>query len=611
MFKVYLKLLGFARPLGKYIAPYFICAIFYAIFNTFNYAMIIPILKTMFLDGFEFSPLYDLPKISLDAECYNSMINYCYTLFFGADFQMQNMLILLASITFMMTLLSNTFRYMCSMTVEDMRKRTLERMRNKMFDHVMDMNIGYLSNQRKGNIIAKISSDVTVVQMCITNTLQVAIREPFLIIGYIFAMISISWQLSIFSILFLPLVATVIGQIVKKLRHPARKVQEINAQMVSMLDETLTGIKIIKGYNATEYMKDKYHDANHTVANTTLAISRSQQLASPTSETMGVAAIGVIIVFGGALVAAGELSAAAFMAFIAIFSQITRPLRSIIDQFSNINQGIAAGERVLELLDEKSEIVDKEDAIDFVEFHDKIEFKNVRFSYDESREIIKGVDFTINKGETVALVGPSGGGKSTLSELVPRFWDVTSGDILIDGVSIKDYKQESLRSQMGIVAQDTILFNDTIEANLLLGRRTATHEEVVEAAKVANAHNFIVECENGYDTNIGDRGMKLSGGQRQRLSIARAILKNPAILILDEATSALDTESEKLVQDALFKLLKGRTSVVVAHRLSTIQNADKILVVDKGVITECGTHTELIAKKGIYAKLVDMQSLEG
>ncbi|MFI3301630.1 MAG: ABC transporter ATP-binding protein [Rikenellaceae bacterium] len=610
MFKIYLRLLGFARPLGKYIAPYFICAVLYAIFNTFNYAMIIPILKTMFLDGFEFSPLYEFPQIALNAECYNAAINYFYTLFFGSNFLMQNMLILLAVITFMMTLLSNLFRYMCSMTVEDMRKRTLERMRNQMFDHIMDMNVGYLGSQRKGDIIAKISSDVTVVQMCITNTLQVAIREPFLILGYVFAMITISWQLSIFSILFLPLVAFVIGSIVKKLRHPARKVQEINARMVGMLDESISGIKIIKGYNATEYMKDKYHDANRTVADTTLTIARSQQLASPASETMGVAAIGIIIVFGGALVAAGELSAAAFMAFIAIFSQITRPLRSIIDQFSNINQGIAAGERVLELLEEKSEVVDKVDAIDFDTFHDKIEFRDVRFRYDESREIIKGVNFAIRKGETVALVGSSGGGKSTLSELVPRFWDVTSGDILIDGVSIKDYKQESLRAQMGIVAQDTILFNDSIGANLRLARRDATDEELVAAAKVANAHNFIMECESGYDTNIGDRGMKLSGGQRQRLSIARAVLKNPAILILDEATSALDTESEKLVQDALLKLLKGRTSVVVAHRLSTIQNADRILVIDKGIVAESGTHTELIAKGGIYAKLVEMQSLE-
>ncbi len=610
MFKVYLKLLGFASPLGKYIAPYFVFALLYAVFNTFNYAMIIPILKTMFLDGFEFMPIYTFPKIEFSEACYNNLINFGYTLFFGNTFTMQNMLILLAGITVMMTVLSNTFRYLCAMTVEDMRRSALERMRNRMFDHVIDMNVGYLNDQRKGDIIAKISSDVTVVQMCITNTLQVLFREPFLIIGYIIAMLSISWKLSIFSILFLPLVAIVIGSIVKRLRHPARKVQEINAEMVSMLDESLSGIKIIKGYNATEYVKGKYHDANHTVAETTFSIARSQQLASPMSESMGVTAIGVIIVFGGALVASGDLYAASFLTFIAIFSQITRPVRSIIDQFSNINQGIAAGERVLELLDEQSQVTDAPNARDLKSFNDKIEFRNVHFSYDDSREVIRGVNFTINKGETVALVGPSGGGKSTLSELVPRFWDPQQGEILLDGISIKEYTQESLRTQMGIVSQDTVLFNDTITSNLSLGRLNATSDEIIAAAKVANAHNFIVETENGYDTNIGDRGMKLSGGQRQRLSIARAVLKNPSILILDEATSALDTESEKLVQEALAKLLKGRTSIVVAHRLSTIYNADKIFVVDKGRIAESGTHTELLALGGIYSKLVEMQSFE-
>ncbi len=610
MLKIYFKLLSFARPIGKYIAPYFVCAVLYAVFNTFNYAMIIPILKTLFLDGFEFTPIFEFPQIKGNSEGYNSMLNYAYTFFFGAEFKMQNMLILLSVITFFMTLLSNLFKYMCSMTVEDMRKRTLERLRNKMFDHLMNMSVGYLGNQRKGNIIAKVTTDVTMVQTCITNTLQVAIREPFLILGYVIAMISISWQLSIFAVLFLPLVAVVIGTIVKRLRQPARRVQEINAQMVGMLDESLTGIKIIKGYNATEYTKDKYHEASKKVADATLIIARSQQLASPASETMGVAAIGVIIVFGGALVAAGSLSAASFLAFIAIFSQVTRPMRTLIDQFASFNGGIAAGERVLELLDEKSTVVDKKDAIDLNGFHDKIEFKNVRFSYEKSREVIKGISFTVNKGETVALVGPSGGGKSTIGELVPRFWDINSGEILIDGIPLTDLKQDSLRSHMGIVTQDTILFNDSIANNLSLSRRDATLDQIKDAAKVANAHSFIMETKKKYNTNIGDRGMKLSGGQRQRLSIARAILKNPEILILDEATSALDTESEKLVQDALSNLLKGRTSIVVAHRLSTISNADKIIVIDKGQIAESGTHAELMERNGIYAKLVEMQSFD-
>ncbi len=610
MFKTYLKLLGFAKPIEKYAIPYFFYAILYAIFNTFNYAMIIPILSAMFRENFNFQPVYEFPELKFHEDTFYSIIDYCYTCCFGETFSQSKMLIMLATATVGMALFSNLFRYLCSWTVENLRTRTIQRIRNEMFDHVMDLNVGYFSDQRKGDIISKITSDVSVVQFCITNTLQVAFREPLLIIGYITAMIAISWQLSIFSVLFLPIVAFVVGSIVKKLRHPARKGQQRLGEIVSALDESLSSIKVIKSYNATDYIKDKFTKLNASFSSISLSLARRQQLASPISEFLGITAISIIIIFGGSLVASGKLDAAQFMAFIAIFSQITRPVRAFVDQFGNINQGIAAGERIFSILETEAEVKDCDNPIELDGFKESIEFRNVRFSYDGQREVICGVDFIINKGETVALVGPSGGGKSTLSELIPRFFDPASGEILIDGTPLTSCSQHSLRNLMSSVAQDTILFNDSIANNLRLAKLDATEEEVIRAAKAANAHKFIMETEEGYNTNIGDRGLKLSGGQRQRLSIARAILKNPDILILDEATSALDTESEKLVQESLEHLLSGRTSIVVAHRLSTIYNADKILVIDRGMIVEQGRHTELIAKGGIYAKLVEMQSFE-
>ena len=545
MFKTYMRLLGFARPIKKYAIPYFFYSLFYALFNSLTFMLIIPILNTMFDANYSFEYVEKLPPLELNQDYLATLFNFAYSHIFE-QYDRQNVLMLLAIVAICISLMSNLFRYLGAWTMENMRTRTLQRMRNEMFSRVMDMNVGYFSDQRKGDIISKITSDVGVVQFCITNTLQVSFREPFLIIGYIVMMVAISWELAIFSVLFLPVVALLIGSIVKKLRHPARTNQQRMGEMVSTLDESLSGIKVPGG----------------------------------------------------------------FIAFVAIFSQITRPVRTFIDQFANINQGIAAGERIFSIIDTKPEIQDKPGARELTGLKEKIEFRDVHFTYDGEREVIDGISFEIRRGQTVALVGPSGGGKSTLSELLPRFYDPSAGEILIDGISLRDYTQESVRAHMSVVAQDTVLFNDTIENNIGMGKRGATHEEVVEAAKVANADCFIRECTDGYGTNIGDRGVKLSGGQRQRLSIARAVLKNPDILILDEATSALDTESEKLVQDALNNLLKGRTSVVIAHRLSTIHNADLIVVVDHGRIAEQGTHNELMERNGIYAKLIEMQSFD-
>ncbi|MBR6630369.1 MAG: ABC transporter ATP-binding protein, partial [Alistipes sp.] len=566
MFKTYLRLLGFAKPLSRYTIPYFIFAALHAVFNTFNYAMIIPILNTMFEADFEFVPIYAFPEVSLNADGFNALLCWVYTNTFGTDFDHVRFLAMLGGVTMAMNLLSNTFRYAAAMTVETLRVTTLRRMRDEMFSKVITMNVGYFSEQRKGDIMSKITQDVMVVQYCITNTLQVAFRDPFLIIGYLSLMIGISWQLSLFAVLFLPVVGVVIGSIVKRLRHPAKRGQERMADMVSVLDESLSGIKIVKGYNAAGFLTDKFKALDLDFSRLILSMARRQQLASPMSEFLGITAVAVILVFGGSLVVAGSLQGAGFIAFIAAFSQITRPLRSFIDQFANINQGVAAGERIFTLIDAESEVKDRADAKEFEGLKESIELRDVHFSYDGTRDVINGISLKIRKGETVALVGASGGGKSTLSELIPRFWDVQSGEVLFDGVAVDRYTQESLRSKMSIVAQETVLFNDTIEGNILMGRPSATHDEVVAASKVANAHNFIMNSADGYNTNIGDRGTKLSGGQRQRISIARAVLKNPEILILDEATSALDTESEKLVQEALTNLLKGRTSIVIAHR---------------------------------------------
>ena len=609
MMKTYMRLLRFASPLSRYTIPYFFYSVFHAVFNTLTYTMIIPIVGTLFSEGYRFEPTYALPPFELNEEFMNGAISYAYTAFFGPEYVITKLLALLSGLLIMANVLSNLFRYLGSMTVETLRTRTLQNMRNSMFESTMSMNVGHFSEQRKGDIMSKITSDVMVVQFCITNTLQVAFREPFLIIGYSILMVKISWELTVFSILYLPIVGIIIGSIVKRLRHPAQRGQERMGDLVSVMEESLTGVKAIKSYNAFGYIRDKFRAINAEMSNILLSMARKQQLASPMSEFLGITAISVVLVFGGSLVMNGSMTASGFVAYIAAFSQLTRPLRSFIDQFANINQGIAAGERIFSIIDAKSSVEDKPNALKLGEFNDKIEFRNISFSYDGQREILHNISFEVRKGETVALVGPSGGGKSTLSELIPRFYDPAQGEILVDGRPLTDYDQQSVRDHMGIVSQETILFNDSIRNNIAMGRPSADQQQIEAAARVANAHDFIMQTESGYDTNIGDRGMKLSGGQRQRLSIARAVLKNPEILILDEATSALDTESEKLVQEALTSLLEGRTSVVIAHRLSTIHNADRIIVIDSGRIAEQGTHAELIAKGGIYAKLIEMQSL--
>ena len=615
MFKTYMRLLGFVSPISKYAVPYFFYALLYALFNTLTYAMILPIMNTLFDDknSYVFQPVYDFPMHGLSFSDIDAsqMLSYVYTQLFGTNFTMSKMLLLLACGTIVMNLLSNFFRYMSAWTVENMRVRSLQRMRNDLFNKIMGMNAGYFSDQRKGDLMSRITQDVMVVQYCITNTLQVAFRDPLLIIGYVIYMLLVSWQLSLFAILFLPVVALIIGRIVKKLRHPALKGQERMGDMVSVLDESLSGIKVIKSYNATDYIRRKFSEFNAEFSRLMLSMARRQQLASPMSEFLGLTAVAVLIVFGGSLVMNGSLSAGGFVGFIAVFSQITRPVRSFIDQFANINQGIAAGERIFDVLDSEPEIQDKPDAKTLDGLHEKIEFRNVHFSYDGSREVIDGISFDIRRGETVALVGPSGGGKSTLSELIPRFYDVAEGSISIDGLDVRDVTQQSLRRNIGVVQQDVFLFAASIMENIRYGKPGASEEEVARAAKLAEIYDDIVALPEGFNTYVGERGTLLSGGQKQRISIARIFLKDPPVLILDEATSALDSVTEAKLQETFEKLAHGRTTIIIAHRLSTVRNADRIAVIEDGRITELGSHDQLMAKNGAYAELVRTQELIG
>jgi subfamily B ATP-binding cassette protein MsbA len=503
----------------------------------------------------------------------------------------------------------NIFRYLSQRIIENLRIHTLLNLRRTVFNNVMNLHTGYFNNQRKGDIIAKISSDVQVVQFSVTGTLQVIFKEPLQLIAYVFMLFSISFKLTIFAVLVIPISAFLISKIVKKLKAQASEAQHLFGVMISYLDEALSGIKIIKSFNATETIKEKFDRENLRYSDLGRRMARRQQLGSPVSEFLGVTMVTAIVLYGGSLILdnQSDLSVSEFIAYIALFSQVMRPAKALTDSFSTVHAGIAAGERVLELIDEEPAIQDKPDAITLKGFNKEIEIKNVSFSYP-GRTVLKNINLTIQKGKTVALVGPSGGGKSTLMDLIPRFIEPETGTVYIDNHDVKDLQLESIWSQIGVVNQESILFNDSIFNNIAFGNPNATLQEVEQAAKIANAHEFILQTENGYMSNIGDRGMKLSGGQKQRICIARAVLKNPPIMLLDEATSALDTESEKLVQEALNNLMLNRTSLVIAHRLSTIQNADLIVVLEDGSIKETGTHTQLLQYNGLYKRLIDMQT---
>ena len=601
--KTYFRLLSFAKPIEKFAIPYIIATILSVIFNTLNLALLAPLLNTLFLNKGA-KPVTVKPEHFLSPETFNYYAHQA-NLHYGVDGALKFVCATIVVSVF----LSNIFRYLSQRIMENLRIHTLLNLRKAVFNNVMDLHLGYFSNERKGDIISKVASDVQVVQFSVTGTLQVIFKEPFQLIAYVIYLFYVSYQLTLFALLVIPVSAFLISRIVKTLKQQAKESQESYGNMISYLDEALSGIKIIKAFNAVDYIKQKFSEENNHYSDIIRAMARRQQMASPVSEFLGVSMVAGIVLYGGSLIISNTstLSAAEFISYIAVFSQVMRPAKAISDSFSNIHSGISAGERVLELIDEKPKITDAPDAVFIDTFSDCIELKNVSFAYEEKR-VLKEVSLLIPKGKNIALVGPSGGGKSTLMDLLPRFIEPQSGEILIDGQNINQLKTTSLRALMGIVNQESVLFNDTIFNNIAFAKPNATQAEVEAAAKIANAHQFILNTENGYQTNIGDRGSKLSGGQKQRICIARAVLANPPVMLLDEATSALDTESEKLVQDALNNLTKNRTSLIIAHRLSTIQNADTIIVLEEGQIAEQGNHQQLMQKGGLYKRLIDMQT---
>ncbi len=504
----------------------------------------------------------------------------------------------------------NIFNYLASYHMMHLQNNVLKDLRIQLFEKIISLPIGFYSEQRKGDVMSRMLGDVGQFQNTFFVVLELIVREPLTILFTIIAMFNISVKLTLFVFLFIPISGFIISRLGKNLKSKSNKAQAESGFFISILEETLGGMKVVKSYNAENTFTKKFTDSIMRMIKLSTSIGNKNNLASPLSEFLGIVTIAILLWYGGKMVLVDHtLEGAVFIVYMALAYNILTPAKAISKASYSVKAGMAAAERVLVILEHENPIKSKENAIEKNTFEDKIEIKNINFRYEEEN-VLKNFTITVPKGKTIALVGQSGSGKSTIANLLTRFYDVNEGNITIDGIDIKDMKLESLRGLMGLVTQDSILFNDTIKNNILLGKENATDEEVIEALKIANAYEFVMNLPNGIETNIGDAGNKLSGGQKQRLSIARAVLKNPPIMILDEATSALDTESEKFVQIALENMMQNRTSIVIAHRLSTIQKADNIIVMKKGEIVEQGTHTELLALNGTYSNLVTMQSFE-
>ncbi|HTN45173.1 MAG TPA: ABC transporter ATP-binding protein [Flavipsychrobacter sp.] len=597
--KKFSRIFGYLGDQKKDVVFYFITNFLAIVFSTFSLVSVAPVLKILFTADKE-----TVKGDGLLAKAQQFVTDLIL------QYQPMRALILVVSVIIIATLLKNLFLYLSRYILMPIRNNVLRRLRNDLFLKTISLPIGFFTEERKGDLISRMTNDINEVELSIMATLEVFIREPLTIIFTLASMIIISPQLTVFLVLFLPVIGLIISIIGKSLKRRSTLAQEQLGDMLGVLDETLGGLRILKAFNAEKQQYGKFSRINDLIYRTRNQISLRQELGSPLSETVGVIAVGVILWYGGTLIFSGQTTMTGewFIGYIILFTQIINPLKNLSNSFLNIKKGSAALERIEHLLNATNVVKEAEHPRQINDFESTVHFKNVSFHYGD-REILNDINITIEKGKTIALVGASGAGKSTLVDLVPRFHDVGGGILLIDGIDIKEYKIDDLRKLMGIVSQEPILFNDTIYNNITLGTEGATQAQVEEAARIANAHNFILQKPEGYQTIVGDRGTKLSGGERQRITIARAVLKNPPILILDEATSSLDTESERLVQNAINTLMKNRTCIVIAHRLSTVQHADEIIVMQSGKIMERGTHDELMQKSGHYRKLVDMQQV--
>ncbi len=603
------KIFPFVLPYKKYAYLNIFFNVLYALFGTLSFISLMPMMDVLFGQAKQnyieptYSGIFELKKYLSDYSSYY-LTNMTDT--YGIGYTLGVLVTGIITIF----LLKNLSDYLALFFITFLRNGVLKDIRNAMYKKTLDLPLAFFSEKRKGDTISRIAGDVNEVQSSFLSILELIVKEPLTIIFTIIAMFTISVKLTVFVFIFIPISGTVISLIGKKLKKQSTKAQEEQGIFLSIIEETLGGLKVVKGYNSEKYFGKIFQNSTDKFFGLSNTIGNRQNLASPLSEFMGIMVIAVLLWFGGHMVLIEHtLNGAAFITYMGLAYNILTPAKSISKASYNIKRGNAAAERILEILEQENPIVNKENAIEKDIFESEISIKNINFKY-EDEYVLKDFSLEVKKGQTVALVGQSGSGKSTIANLLTRFYDVNEGQIEIDSVAIKDMNLQSLRGLMGLVTQDSILFNDTIKANISLGKLDATDDEIIEALKIANAYEFVKELPNGIYTNIGDSGNKLSGGQKQRLSIARAVLKNPPIMILDEATSALDTESEKFVQVALENMMQNRTSIVIAHRLSTIQKADKIVVLQKGKIVEQGTHDELIALNGTYNKLVSMQSFE-